>query len=210
MPLSPTNCCVDQAKDFSIRTLPEWARRMYGKDWSLGPVLSELTWRDNAAHIFCPPLLSGLVGVRTWHLREPDGPSYQGQTSVAHCDKSCWLLTSWFMQNACGQILNICFQDIMLHFIRRGRYGSLLPHLHKGAIEDEMVGWHHQLNGHMCEQTLGDSEGQGSLESSSWGCKSVGHNWATEQQQQHPHKNALQAQWDTSLVNWFMSSASLL
>ena len=26
-----------------------------------------------------------------------------------------------------------------------------------------MVGWHHQLNGHEFEQTLGDSEGQGSL-----------------------------------------------
>ena len=29
--------------------------------------------------------------------------------------------------------------------------------------EDEMVGWHHQLNGHEFEQTLGDREGQGSL-----------------------------------------------
>ena len=29
--------------------------------------------------------------------------------------------------------------------------------------EDEMVGWHHRLNGHEFEQTLGDSEGQGSL-----------------------------------------------
>ena len=29
--------------------------------------------------------------------------------------------------------------------------------------EDEMVGWHHQLNGHEFEQTLGDGEGQGSL-----------------------------------------------
>ena len=29
--------------------------------------------------------------------------------------------------------------------------------------EDEMVGWHHQLNGHEFEQTLGESEGQGSL-----------------------------------------------
>ena len=26
-----------------------------------------------------------------------------------------------------------------------------------------MVGWHHRLNGHELEQTLGDSEGQGSL-----------------------------------------------
>ena len=33
----------------------------------------------------------------------------------------------------------------------------------KGATEDEMAGWHHQLNGHEFEQTLGDSEGQGSL-----------------------------------------------
>ena len=29
--------------------------------------------------------------------------------------------------------------------------------------EDEMVGWPHQVNGHEFEQTLGDSEGQGSL-----------------------------------------------
>ena len=29
--------------------------------------------------------------------------------------------------------------------------------------EDEMVGWHHQLNGHEFEQTLGDSKGLGSL-----------------------------------------------
>ena len=29
--------------------------------------------------------------------------------------------------------------------------------------EDEMVGWHHQLNGHEFEQTLGDGEGQGGL-----------------------------------------------
>ena len=33
----------------------------------------------------------------------------------------------------------------------------------KGVTEDEMVGWHHQLNGHEFEQTLGNNEGQGSL-----------------------------------------------
>ena len=38
--------------------------------------------------------------------------------------------------------------------------------------EDEMVGWHHQLNGHEFEQTLGDSKGQESLVCCSpWGCK---------------------------------------
>ena len=40
----------------------------------------------------------------------------------------------------------------------------------KGAAEDEMVGWHHRLSGHEFEQTLGDSEGQGSLACCSpWG-----------------------------------------
>ena len=29
--------------------------------------------------------------------------------------------------------------------------------------EDEMIGWHHRLNAHEFEQTLGDGEGQGSL-----------------------------------------------
>ena len=30
--------------------------------------------------------------------------------------------------------------------------------------EDEMIGWHHQLNGNEFEQTVGDDEIQGSLE----------------------------------------------
>ena len=33
----------------------------------------------------------------------------------------------------------------------------------KRAIEDEMVGWHHCLNGHEFEETQGDSDGQRSL-----------------------------------------------
>ena len=40
----------------------------------------------------------------------------------------------------------------------------------KRLAEDEMVGWHHRLNGRKFEQTLGDSDGQGSLVCSSpWG-----------------------------------------
>ena len=40
--------------------------------------------------------------------------------------------------------------------------------------EDEMVGWHHPLNGHELEQTLEDSEGQGSLAGCSlWGHKEL-------------------------------------
>ena len=41
--------------------------------------------------------------------------------------------------------------------------------------EDEMVGWHHRLNGHEFEQTPGDSEGQRSLVCCSpWGRKESG------------------------------------
>ena len=40
----------------------------------------------------------------------------------------------------------------------------------KGMTENEIVGWHHQLNGHYVEQAPGDGEGQGSLVCcSSWG-----------------------------------------
>ena len=42
----------------------------------------------------------------------------------------------------------------------------------KGMTEDEMAGWHHQLNGHEFEQALGVGDGQGSLVCCSpWGCK---------------------------------------
>ena len=41
----------------------------------------------------------------------------------------------------------------------------------KRAMEVEMVGWHHQLNGHEFEQTPGDSEEQGSLVC----CSPLGH-----------------------------------
>ena len=42
----------------------------------------------------------------------------------------------------------------------------------KGTTEDEMVGWHHRLNGHEFEQAPGYSEGQGGLACfSPWGHK---------------------------------------
>ena len=53
----------------------------------------------------------------------------------------------------------------------------------KGTTEDEMVGWHHQLNGHEFEQAPGVGDEQGSLACCSpWGCKELGTadelNWA--------------------------------
>ena len=49
----------------------------------------------------------------------------------------------------------------------------------KGMTEDEMVGWHHQLDGHEFEQALGVGTGKpGVLQS--MGSQRVGHDWATE------------------------------
>ena len=42
----------------------------------------------------------------------------------------------------------------------------------KETTEDEMVGWHHRLDGHEFEQAPEVGDGQGGLECcSSWGCK---------------------------------------
>ena len=50
----------------------------------------------------------------------------------------------------------------------------------KGKTEDEMVGWHHRLNGHEFEQALRAGDGQGSLMCCSpWGCR-VKHDWVTK------------------------------
>ena len=49
------------------------------------------------------------------------------------------------------------------------------------ATEDEIIEYHHQLNGHEFEQTQGDSEGQGSLGVLQFmGLQKVGHKLVTE------------------------------
>ena len=54
----------------------------------------------------------------------------------------------------------------------------------KRARKDEIIAWYHQLNGHEFEQTLGDSERQGSLVCCRrWSCR-VRQDWASEQKQQ--------------------------
>ena len=51
----------------------------------------------------------------------------------------------------------------------------------KGTTEDEMVGWHHQLNGHEFEHAPGVGNGQGGLACSKFmGSQRVRHNWVTE------------------------------
>ena len=53
------------------------------------------------------------------------------------------------------------------------KIGSIIrAYFFKGTTEDELVGWHHRLNGHEFEQAPVVGEGQGSLVSCSpWVCK---------------------------------------
>ena len=56
----------------------------------------------------------------------------------------------------------------------------------KGMTEDEIVGWHHRLDGHEFEQALGIGDGHAAVRHASPGMlqcmrsKGVRHNWATE------------------------------
>ena len=64
----------------------------------------------------------------------------------------------------------------------------------KGITEDKMIGWHHQLDGHEFEQTLGDSERQGSLMCCSpWSHKELD---TTEQLNNSP------IQWGSLMSQW--------
>ena len=50
----------------------------------------------------------------------------------------------------------------------------------KGMTEDEIAGWHYQLNGHEFGWTLGVGDGQGGLACCGSYSRRVGHDWATE------------------------------
>ena len=66
----------------------------------------------------------------------------------------------------------------------------------KGTTEEEMVGWHHRLNGHEFEQTLGDGDGQGSLVCySSWDRKE------SDMTQQLNNNTSLSPLWTSPLIN---------
>ena len=69
-------------------------------------------------------------------------------------------------------------------------------------IEDETVGWHHQLNGYEFEKTPRDSEGQGGRACRSpWGLQRVRHDLASEQKisDERPHRGELQ---DFATLYW--------
>ena len=49
-----------------------------------------------------------------------------------------------------------------------------------GTTEDEMVGWHHHLNGQEFQEILGANEDRGAGRAAVHGVAELGHDWATE------------------------------
>ena len=70
----------------------------------------------------------------------------------------------------------------------------------KGTTEDEMVGWHHQLDGHGCGWTLGVDDGQGGLACcDSWGREE----WDTTEQLNWIELNTLESiTWPSTKKMW--------
>ena len=66
--------------------------------------------------------------------------------------------------------------------ISYGKSHKIIIKEKKGVTEDDMVGWHHQLNGHDFEQSPGDSDSILSGVLQSMGLQIVRYNLATEQQ----------------------------
>ena len=78
----------------------------------------------------------------------------------------------------------------------------------KGTTEDEMVGWHHRLNGHGFGWTLGAGDGQGGLACcSSWGRKELDTtewlNWTElNQEKRNFQMPGLDSQWNYFSSRW--------
>ena len=85
-----------------------------------------------------------------------------------------------------------CVEQICEKHIVEGRRKGSWSDVEQGSWKecktgDKMVGWHHWLNGHKFEQSLGDGEGQGSLVCySTWGHKQ---SHTTEQRNNKKHIN---------------------
>ena len=83
---------------------------------------------------------------------------------------------SWVLEGLMLKLKFLYFGHLMRRADSREKtlmLGKIEGRRRKGK-QDEMVGWHHQLDGHEFEQALGVGDGQGSLVCCSpWGCKEL-------------------------------------
>ena len=82
-------------------------------------------------------------------------------------DQSCMFIGRWSWNS--NTLATWCKEQLILKDPDAGKDWRLEE---KGATKDEMVGWHHWLNGHESEWTPGVGDGQGGLACcDSWGRK---------------------------------------
>ena len=112
-------------------------------------------------------------------LKVPWTARRSNQSILKEINPEC-SLNEWCWKWRSSTLATWC--EKLTHLKRPWCWEKLRAKGEQGVTEDEMVGWHHWLNGHEFEQTQKDSDGQGSLVCcSSWGCR-VGHNlsdWTT-------------------------------
>ena len=99
-------------------------------------------------------LLNCGVGEDSWESLglqgDPTSPSQRKSVLNTHWKDWFW---SWNSNNLAT------WGEELTHLKKPGSWEDWSQE-EKGMTEDEMVGWHHSLNGHEFEQALGDSEGQ--------------------------------------------------
>ena len=118
-------------------------------------------------------LLNCHIGADSWESLglqgDPTSPSSSKLVLNIHWKDWCWSWNSKTLATWCEELTG---KD--LDAVKDWQQED------KGATEDEMVGWHHRLDGHEFEQAPGVGDGKGSLMCySPWG-HIIGHNWATE------------------------------
>ena len=119
-------------------------------------------------------LLNCGVGEDSWESLglqgDPTSQSWRKSVLNIHWKHWCWSWNSKFWP-----------PDVKNWLIGKGPYtGKDWRQEEKSMTEDEMVGWHHRLDGHEFEQALGVGDGQASLVCCSpWGDR-VGHDWVSE------------------------------
>ena len=117
-------------------------------------------WRIDAFELWCWRRLLRVP----WTARRSNQSILKERKSTLyiHWKDWCWSWCSDTLATCCKELTQWKYPDA----------GKDWEQEEKGATKDEMVGWHHQLNEHEFEQTLGDGERQGNMVCSSpWGCK---------------------------------------
>ena len=85
--------------------------------------------------------------------RDQTSSSWRKSVLNIHWKEWCWSWSSNTLATLCKELTHWKDPDV----------GKDWRQEEKGTTEDEMVGWHHWLDGHEFEQALGVGDGQGSL-----------------------------------------------